>query len=207
MKVGAIVSSVVCVLMFLVGDASAAPVQWPVAEGGNGHFYEYVDVFEATGRFAGWVNSRDAATASTFQGMSGHLATVTSDAERLFLYNQFRTDQEINVWLGGSQASGAPTPDAGWSWVTGEPWQYTAWAGATTFSGPEPNDFDTPQEDGQEQWLQLMLYHPTNTRAALWNDELTTSSGYIVEYEPVPEPSSACALLFLSLLLLRRRNP
>lgn len=178
----------------LAAPAASAPVQWPVSEGGTGHFYEYVNP-QRTPSIT-WTEARDEAAARTFMGAAGHLATVTSDGERQFLFDQFSNVPSSEVWIGGVQAPGVTTPAGGWSWVTGEPWAFTAWA------ANEPNDWV-----GNEQHLSMYTFLSGGSVAGAWNDnfERGVPSGYLVEYPVLPEPGSAAALGVAAGILLTRR--
>jgi hypothetical protein len=187
-----------CLIAASLGPADAArsaPVQWPVSEGGNGHYYEYVQPPPPIPPSIRWTEALDAAAARTFMGVPGHLATVTSDAERRFLSTQVvKGVPNPQVWIGGVQASGVAAPAAGWSWITGEPWAYTAWA-----SG-EPNDWFGPLT---ERYLSMDTY-----LSGAWNDntEQGVPSAYVVEYA-VPEPASAAVpFIAAAATLIRRRR-
>ncbi len=70
-------------------------VQWRVEDGGNGHWYDLIRaddyrVFPAKG--IPWQEARDLARMSTWQGLSGHLATVTSQEESEFIRETFLDD-------------------------------------------------------------------------------------------------------------------
>ena len=56
----------------LASTANAIPVEWAVADGGNGHFYDFV-----AGDFT-WHQALDESGAMTANGWEGYLATVTS---------------------------------------------------------------------------------------------------------------------------------
>jgi len=164
--------------------ASAAVVEWTVASGGNGHFYERV---ETPVDFA---TARAAALASTHNGLSGYLVTITSAAENAFLVN---LAGGIG-WSSGSDAAqeGAwrwlDGPEAGTAfWIDGVTQTYAAW-------GPgEPNTFAGIQED----FMAIKF-----GQQSAWNDlPFNSGQGYYVEYSAappmaVPEPS-AWALLIL----------
>ncbi|MFM1868655.1 MAG: hypothetical protein RL591_2063 [Planctomycetota bacterium] len=99
-------------------------VQWRVEDGGNGHWYTAV----ATQSPIGWSTARDAAA---LQG--GHLATLTSQAEDLFVSaialgspEVWPIEDRYGPWLGGYQTSPTADPTANWAWVTGEPWSYVS---------------------------------------------------------------------------------
>ncbi len=142
---------------------SGVPIEWPVADGGNGNYYEVILDFGVP-----WEDANTAAGELMFRGVNGHLATMTSAPE-----NQFIVENLLNagnLWLGGLQPDPDVPPNEGWAWVTGEAWEYTNW-----WPG-EPND-----SSGDEHFLQM------NDNGE-WNDNLNgTLDGYLVEY-PVGSP-------------------
>ena len=96
---------------------------------GNGHYYQLV-----TGNI-NWTNAKTAAEASTYEGLTGYLVTITSAAENNFIKNKIAT----NTWIGGSDdatytsnthpaitsgGAGNSTPhglagEGTWEWVSG----------------------------------------------------------------------------------------
>jgi len=168
-------------LFLCAGQAMAEPVQWEIADGGNGHFYDYVD-----GRIR-WSEAKAAAEASLFGGVPGYLVTITSEAEKEFLRNHV-PKPGYRAWLGGFQDTTAPDyaePGGGWRWITGEPWDYTHWA------SPEPNNWQ-----GREEYLEMdrAANSPDNFGWSDQGDYESTNSGYYVEYAAVPEPSTLVLL-------------
>ncbi len=143
-------------------SADPGPVFNPV----TGHYYEAV----ATGNI-GWTASRNAAAARSYAGCPGHLATLTSAQEMAFIGTNFPAALSGNYYLGGYQLPGSEEPAGGWTWITGEPWDYANWA------PNEPNN----NGPGPESFLQLC--------AGGWNDTLDIAwyYGYVVEYE-CPNP-------------------
>ena len=184
----------------LSGAAPAAPVEWKVEDGGNGHFYELV--FRPGPEPApSWTAARDAAAGMSFGGVSGHLATVTSQAEHGFINTQFPPFTLI-AWVGGVQEPD-PTPgtgaDQGWSWITGEPWGYTAWMNG------EPNDWPGTTD---ERYLSMWVGLPGDLNT--WNDnsDFGTPRAYVVEFPViVPEPAVALPLVLAGVALMRRVRP
>jgi hypothetical protein len=174
-----------CVSILGGGGAQAAPIQWAVASGGNGHYYRAVLVPDGIS----WPNAAAAA-----QAAGGYLATINSAEENAFVFNlidnsiYWKTvgDDTRGPWLGGFQPVGSAEPDGGWSWITGEPFAYTNWAPG------EPNNFFA------EDNLHFLAKGMDNV-ASTWNDLAADTGGlnpvgYIVE--SVPEPSG----LILSLI-------
>jgi hypothetical protein len=138
------------------------PVEWPVASGGNGHFYQLVEPSASLT----WEAANQTAQAMTHGDKTGHLATITSQAEQDFIMSLGLTVDQY--WLGGLQR-GSRATDGGWRWVVrNEKWGFTAWAPG------EPNN-----GSGVEDRLEFISVNGT------WNDVLGTAPrpGFIVEYE------------------------
>ena len=119
-------ASVVVAASAFAGD----PVEWPIASGGNGHWY-------GIGPAQTWTSARDFAVA---QG--GHLVTLQTQSEWDFAKAQLSATGHP-YWLGMFQdpPTGLP-PALGWRWVTDEPFRFTAW------DVGEPNDWL-----GYQQWV------------------------------------------------------
>jgi hypothetical protein len=171
------------------GALLATPVQWS----GNGHFYEVVSV-------PGGISWTQASAAAVARG--GYLATPTSAAENAFVFgladaplywNQEPGGSDLGPWLGGYQTSdNGSTPNANWTWVTGEPWVFTNW-----FAG-EPNNFT----GAAENYLSFKCYGSPNCRSSGWNDLPhqisqfgTAVVAYVVEYDGSPAAVDGDALV------------
>ena len=144
--------------------AQAEPVRWV----SNGHWYDVVDAPAIN-----WFEANAVANAKQFNGLKGHLVTITSAAENKFIVDTFRADIIRYRWIGGFQAENAPEPNGGWTWVTGEFWQYNFWAAG------QPDNFG-----GIENALILAF-----GESSLWNDLNASNNGvwiqgYVIEYEP-----------------------
>ena len=125
----------------------------------------------------------------TFNGQSGHLATITSSPESAFLFGQFGNSVRAK-WLGGFQPAGSQEPDGGWQWVTGEPFSYTNWGGGEPNNSGGMENFLLAYTDGF--WNDLDGINPPDGWA----------TGYVVEF--VPEPSSwALMAVVLPVFVLR----
>jgi hypothetical protein len=149
----------------------ATPVQWS----GNGHWYEAVHVAEGVY----WSAASAAAEAE-----GGHLATATSAEENAFIFGlaadaQFwflgapSSEYSFGPWLGGVLDTG------GWTWVTGEAWDFTNWA------LDEPNN-----SGGNEDRVQFFTNHNVGslTPGPTWNDApgALPMLGYVIEWPGLP---------------------
>jgi hypothetical protein len=174
--------------------SSADPVLWTA----NGHYYAAIYVGSID-----WLHADSAATGSSYLGMTGYLATITSADEQNFIWS-FMQPEEVkppvdpgflsplpsplvgNYWLGGYQAPGSAEPGGGWAWVTGEPWTYANWC------EEEPNNAGNCED-------RLEFYSYSN---GVWNDNRIDCprEGYIVEYSPSspPVPEASAVALALS---------
>jgi len=165
-KIQCLVSVLLLVLVFTLastGISLAAPVQNP----NNGHYYEVIAANDI-----GRSEAHELANNSYFQGIRGHLATVTSAEENNWLLANFSVGR---MWIGGYQDTDAldyREPDGGWRWVTGEEWDYTYWRFG------EPNNYG-----GVERYLAYSSFSG-------WCDINTPLRGYIVEYGLATVPES-----------------
>ena len=169
-------------------DRAANPLMNPA----NEHFYEAVAVSGGID----WFDARVAAELRTFEGIHGHLATITSTQEDTFIATNFPEAFPVvpstrlpgcegpttventcgfPYWFGGFQPPGSPDePEGDWEWVTGEPFDYTNW------HPDEPNDFQGREED---------CLHPHPDGSLAWNDSSCDDrrvGGYVVEYDSKP---------------------
>jgi len=98
-----------------------------------------------------------------------HLATITSQEEQDFLSNFLAENMLYGQWwLGGIQVPlDEPDPSKGWTWVTGEAWDYTNW-----------------QEDEPNDGGGCLCENHLATGVRTWNDEgsaIRSISGYLAE--------------------------
>lgn len=163
----------------------AIPVEWKVEDGGNGHWYDLISTPLT------WDNANIMAGSMSCSGMDGHLVTITSQAENIFVTDEIMAGIAITAWAGGYQPLGSSEPDGNWQWVTGESWIYQNWRSL------EPNN------NGDENVLEV--YASDTWASGKWNDHSATpSQSYIVEYS-VPEPATLL-LLGLGGLVLRKKQ-
>ena len=157
-------------LIFSENSTRANPIQWAFEEGGNGHWYEAVPC-----GVCNWHEAADLAAAMTWQGWTGHLATLTTLEENNWVWTNVGSE---SYWIGAYQADNSDEPAGGWAWITGEDWAFENW-------GPgEPNDYQ-----GLEDWAEFMQYEQ-----GLWNDEYwnfpdVEDPGFVVEFGPLETPA------------------
>ena len=185
--------------------ATAGRIQWSVGDGGNDHEYEAVLV-------EGGIEFFDAVQLA--EAMGGYLATATSAAENDFIFDNLANDAALwggdvsagnfyaGPWLGALRSQDATEPDEGWSWITGETWDYTNWAGG------QPSTVDSTQ-----MALHYFNGNAFDPPANLWNDLVVSNTApgfpvisFIVEYDAVPGPNGVLAFGVLSMFTLRRRH-
>lgn len=171
-------------IAFIGVAAVGAPIEWKVADGGNGHYYEII----RDGTLRNWVEAKTAAESQSYRGRVGQMITITSEEENQFLIDHVLDDGQF--WLGltddpafgGTESSSFPDPQSsGWVWVSGEPFQYTNWHGA------EPNN-----QSGDEHYIIFGV--PTSFE---WVDLSIGNhlEGLFIEYSPVPEPTTMTLLV------------
>ena len=154
-------------------------VLWPVSQGGNGHYYERVEV---PGGIT-WEAARAAAQARTTGGVAGHLLTINTQAELDFVQSSFPQALGSQHWLGGYQNRAAfdySEPAGGWRWVTGEVFTFAPWS-TPEFGG---NDVEPNNWTGRDDFLATELSSYAGRTVLRFNDAPSDYevSGYYVEY-------------------------
>jgi len=135
--------------------------EWPVAQGGNGHGYEVVQIGELENDWAQMF--RDA------MASGGYLVSYHSLAEENFA-NGLIAPAQLTRLIGLFQPNGSFEPANGWQWMSGEPVTYTRW------NANEPNDGGNGiNSRGNEN---LVGINATGS----WNDIHGGSRGYVMEY-------------------------
>ena len=139
--------------------AQAQPVPWAV----NGHYYMHVKKAVCLD----WYEARSAAAATSYLGLPGHLATVTSQAENDFIVSTWPgIGDPDRVWIGGTDEGS----DGNWRWITGESWSYENWASDEPNGGTIENCLEYKEN---EQW--------NDGPCDVCDDD---HRSFIVEYEP-----------------------
>jgi hypothetical protein len=151
--------------------ANTTPIKWQLADGGNGHWYEFITL--KTNEF----DARSNALNRMYNGESGYLVTILSQGEQDFI--KLLTGN-VRAWIGASDSITEGT----WRWLdgpeSGQLLSYSFWA------NNEPNDHRSGEDYATINWK-------SNGR---WNDwgtpNYNISIGSVVEYNNsilAPEPS------------------
>jgi len=111
-------------------------LQWKVADGGNGHWYQQSNV----GTSISWGYAKDAAERS-----GGHLACLEQSAENAWVWEHVISvgpddPSEFAGWI-GLQQTGGPEPAGGWEWISGVPLTYFDTANFDNAYGFGPESF------------------------------------------------------------------
>ena len=157
----------------------------------NGHYYKVVN----HGSSITWSAAKTAAEASTFNGLSGYLASITSSSENTFIDEK----AGVNAWLGGTDRDSegcwkwSGGPDDGKIFTVGNDADNTTSGGCTVDSGYTV--YEKPFGDGEFGWNsnepndaggEDRLHIKTD---GTWNDFAngnTNVSYYVIEYGGMP---------------------
>lgn len=171
----------------------------------NGHYYLYIPNLGIK-----WSDAKIAAANSTYYGLQGYLATITSAEEA-----QIAGEQTTGAgWIGGSDEAVEGT----WKWMTGPETGLTFWQGNFTgfttnfafWNTAEPNN--TPQANSTIDEDYAHITAPGVGISGSWNDLSDTGGssgdyqpkGYIVEYggmpgDPILQISTSTSLTIASI--------
>jgi hypothetical protein len=155
----------------------------------DGSYYEIFFSDEELNFF----EARDVVAGMTYNSCgSAHLATVTSQGEYETVLGLF--DDWPGSVLGGYQDEGIYPPDAGWQWVTGEPFEFETtldwWLpGEPNDCGPSPSNECVPASEQvlemyPDGWNDVPFYEPRNL--------------FMVEYEDCYQPTGKATFGFVS---------
>lgn len=168
------------------GSMLAAPLQWMIGSGGNGHWYDYVPAFSIFSP-VDFATARAAALASTHMGMQGYLATVTSAGEQQFIQNSFGFLVGFGATGSAFLGAGDSAAEGQFRWLDGpEAGQLVSY---TNWLPGYPNT-----TSGDILHLYINYASPGNPSYG-WLNSGTSAVGYVIEYSSlgdpgVPEPSS-----------------
>lgn len=144
----------------VAGHAAIVYFQWPVASGGNGHWYGLTETPMS------WTEAEAVAVAE-----GGHLASIGSAAEESFLTSTFGVGL---YWIGFTDAASEGT----WAWSDGTAVTYENWAPG------EPNDWPNAGIPHEEDYALI------SWSGVQWNDLDDRSGYTYGIVEVVPEPQT-----------------
>ncbi len=140
-------------------QVQAEPVFWE----GSGHYYDVISPGGIT-----WQEAKAHAESLSYAEVPGHLATITSREENLWISETFAGNLD-SLFMGAYQEENTD-PAAGWHWVTDEPWEYTNWAFG------EPNDNAGGEDIG-------LFWGDVGPDGKEWNDGAGAGEAYVIEYD------------------------
>lgn len=163
-------------------------------KGPNGHYYE----IGSNNSDIDFMTAKANAENSTYLGINGYLATITTQSENDFLYKKLQSDSwiggsdnftMINAALGTNKYNNQSESEGHWYWITG-PESGTNFYNngtSTTYSNWSPQQPDNAL--GNENFTEIF-----STGGGKWNDLKETTpllnvSSYIIEYNGTPNMS------------------
>ncbi|WP_375748535.1 hypothetical protein [Vibrio sp. HN007] len=187
------------------------PIKTFMNSNGDIHYYQVVHLPDGN---LNWFQA-----AYLAQDAGGYLASITSAEENAFVFDLVNDKKyfwsfppyvegksrhnhhEISIgpFLGGYQPEGSKEPAGGWSWLSGEKWEYSNWAvnldDGVVDKDPRPND--QPNDSGNGQ--RVMGFGEMNLPVPTWGDYMDDVGTYgrdrlpgrayafIIEYETMPK--------------------
>ncbi|MBY0263491.1 MAG: hypothetical protein K2Q20_14190 [Phycisphaerales bacterium] len=194
-----------CVLRLLAASATAVaatgaiaqPVQWPLATGGNGQFYERVEAPGLT-----FADARAAAESRIFNGFFGRLLvleTANYAAERDWVFANvyspgLGTGSQF-YWVGATRPNAIGPVADNWTWTDGV-------SVPTSVSNAWVVDF----AEGNVPYGAGFFAANQNTLGDYGRSSTAIVRGYVVEYAvPIPGPASL-GVLAAGVMMTRRRR-
>ncbi|MDX1965433.1 MAG: hypothetical protein SFX18_19970 [Pirellulales bacterium] len=197
-------------VLAITAPTQANPILWPIEQGGNGHYYELVEEPQF------WAEAISASMLRTPPtGYNpGHLATISGIAENEFLRFTYANNMRVGAWFGFTDE----LIEGEWRWIDNTPgiWQdpdnfahpiqtaFVNWIPGNEFNPSEPNNHNGNEDYGLFSFENAFF-------PGFWNDGVGPNTGnkfaYVVEYEPIPEPSTMVIVGLLGITLLARKSP
>jgi hypothetical protein len=161
------------------------PIAWAIEDGGNGHFYEFVQA-----PLISWSEARASAAKRHHNGIPGHLLTSTCLEENNFVRDQFADGTGTFGWIGASDSE----VEGEWRWVEGPESGVQFWQGDVHGAVTPPFNFANwagrDPTGGGEDFATMGLGPWDVVQAGEWGDandegDGTPIAGYFVEYSGI----------------------
>ena len=154
MSLTALLSITILTSVIAISDISPAFAD-PVLNPENGHYYQYVSGVHIT-----CTDAKIAAENSTYNGISGHLVTITSQSENEFVHTFLPL--YAPPWIGLSDE----TTEGTYQWVTGETFSYSACGGYAPVVDADKDYFIALKNSRctNNIWTNVENYYTTITR-------------------------------------------
>lgn len=165
----------------------------PLLNPQNGHYYWSCYGLDDENRVLSWHAAQEAAASLSFQGVPGHLATITSAKENAFLTENLPPGYNFEGWIGATDAE----VEGEWRWAVGPEAGELFWLGGP--DGMEITFADWHAGSGEPNNQAAEDYAMMGWRSNDWNDlpanDTVWHQGFVVEFS-VPEPSGYALALF-----------
>jgi len=165
------------VLGMVAGTVQAEPVQWSVADGGNGHWYEAV----LTDTGLTWEQAQQLAN-----GDNGYLATPVTAEENLWISitlldgnGDLFGSAGYGPHIGGIQNTDSPDysePYGGWEWASGDDWGYDNWTACDNCCGGQ----------ARMQYMSQFTESGNGWGDVSYGDSNSQFKSYVVEWDHDP---------------------
>ena len=162
-KITGVTAAAVVGIAATVAGAQSGAVQWKVADGGNGHWYDAIHLEGDVTWYSFKVEAED---------RGAHLATVTTSDENQFVFTLSVAKAAWYDGVSGPYLGARKLPNNSFAWVTGEEFNFTNWLPGEPNSGLwEPN-------------LAYLGGSPgSHTPNPYWNDTNETTRWAMIEWE------------------------
>lgn len=185
------------------------PIQEFTDNEGNTHYYETVYVESGN---LNWFQSAYLADAA-----GGYMASINSAEENAFVFDLLEDEKffwafppydgdpnrmnhyeiMIGPFLGGYQLEGAEEPAGGWTWLSGDKFDYTNWAVNLDDGVIDKDPRNNSQPNDSSNGQRIMGFGELNKPVPTWGDYSEDRGsyrtrkvgpyGFVIEYETKPE--------------------